>query len=246
MRRFFVRPADVSQGMLRLTGDEAAHLTRVLRLSPGAQIMAFDGAAHEYAAVVERLEADTVLCRILQHGSVQPTAAIQISLGQGLPRARKLEWVIQKTTELGVAEIVPLLTERTVPQIWGRGTATKRERWEKIAREACKQCGRSAIPRVWPATALAEFFTAFQTADLKLLLWEGEHARRLRKVLAECGHVVSVAVVVGPEGGFAPQEVARGESHGFLPVGLGSRILRTETAGLVAVSLLQYRFGDLG
>ena len=246
MRRFLVLPEDIGQERLRLTGGEAAHLTRVLRLGPGAQVMAFDGAGHEYAAVVERLEAGSVICRIRQQVTVPPREAVQISLGQGLPRARKLEWVIQKTTELGVAEVVPLLTERSVPHVVERDSATKRERWDKIAREACKQCGRSAIPRVWAITALDDFFSAFQTADLKLLLWEGEHSRRLRQVLAQCEHVESVAVVVGAEGGFTSQEVAQAESYGFLPAGLGSRILRTETAGVVAVSLLQYLFGDLG
>jgi len=208
--------------------------------------MAFDGAGHEYAAVVERLEAGSVVCKILQHLLVLPREAVQISLGQGLPRARKLEWVIQKTTELGVAEVVPILTERSVPHVVDRDAATKRERWDKIAREACKQCGRSAIPRVWAITALDDFFMAFQLADLKLLLWEGAHTRRLRQVLADCERPASVAVVVGAEGGFTSREVAQAESYGFLPTGLGSRILRTETAGVVAVCLLQYRYGDLG
>lgn len=246
MHRFLVQPEAVGQERLRLTGDEAAHLTRVLRLGPGARIMAFDGAGHEYAAIVERLEADTVLCGILHRGNAPSTAALHIILGQALPKARKFEWVIQKTTELGVAEIVPLLTDRVVPQLKGGGAAMKRVRWERIAREACKQCGRSVIPRVWPLTTLDEFFTAWQSVDLKLVLWEGEQARRFRQVLEACKGVASVAVVVGPEGGLAAPEVARGESHGFLPVGLGWRILRTETAGLVAVSLLQHRFGDLG
>ncbi len=245
MRRFLVHPEHVGQGALSLTGDEAVHLTRVLRLGPGAQIIAFDGVGYEYTVVVERCDTDAVLCRIIQQREVHPTPAVQIVLGQGLPKARKLEWVIQKTTELGVAEIVPLLTERVVPHISGSG-AMKHARWEKVAREASKQSGRSTLPRVWPLTPLEEFFSSFQTADLKLLLWEGEHARRLRDVFAESERVVSIAVVVGPEGGVALQEVSQGERYGFVPVALGSRILRTETAGLVAVSLLQHRFGDLG
>jgi 16S rRNA (uracil1498-N3)-methyltransferase len=246
MRRFLVPPEAVSQERLRLSGEEAAHLRRVLRLGPGARITAFDGVGHEYAAVVERFEANGVVCRILHHRQTQPERSVHIVLGQGLPRALKLEWVIQKTTELGVAEIVPLLTERVVPQLRDRVVAQKHARWEKVAREACKQCGRSTIPRVWPLTMLDDFFASFQSAELRLLLWEGEHGRRLRQVLPADDRLASVAVVVGPEGGFTLPEVARGEAYGFLPVGLGWRILRTETAGLVVAALLQHRYGDLG
>jgi 16S rRNA (uracil1498-N3)-methyltransferase len=246
MRRFFVPPEDVNAQQLRLTGAEAVHLVRVLRLGPGAQIRAFDGRGHEYVAVVERLEAERVLCHIVQQVDVRPMIAVPISLGQGLPKADKFEWVIQKTTELGVTQLVPLLTERVVPQIAAGRMAAKHARWEKIAREACKQCGRATMPRVWPLTPLEAFFSTFQDTDLKLVLWEGEQTRRLRTVLAGWERAASLALVIGPEGGLTPREVARGESYGFLPVGLGERILRTETASLVAVTVLQHRFGDLG
>jgi 16S rRNA (uracil1498-N3)-methyltransferase len=246
VRRFFVQPKDVHAQELCLAGAEAAHLIRVLRLGPGAHIRAFDGNGREYAAVVERLEAERVLCHIVQQVSIQPTMTVPIILGQGLPKADKFEWVIQKTTELGVTEIVPLVTERVVPQIPKGRMAAKQARWEKIAREACKQCGRAMMPQVWPPTPLEMFFSTFQDTDLKLVLWEGEQTRHLRTVLAACARAASVALVIGPEGGLTPREVAQGESSGFLPVGLGERILRTETASLVAVTLLQYRFGDLG
>jgi 16S rRNA (uracil1498-N3)-methyltransferase len=246
MRRFFVRPEDVGERELRLRDDEANHLARVLRLGPGTQVVAFDGAGHEYVAEVDRTEADGVVCHILHHTHAQPPQIVSITLGQGLPKSDKFDWVIQKTTELGVSEVVPLITERVVPQVSQRQMATKVARWEKLAREACKQSGRATVPRLWAPTPLGTFFVSFQHADLKLLLWEGEEAQPLRTVLAAAEQVTSVAVVVGPEGGLAPQEVARGEACGFRAVGLGRRILRTETAGLVAVALLQYRFGDLG
>jgi 16S rRNA (uracil1498-N3)-methyltransferase len=246
MRRFFVRPEDVEGHELRLRGDEVNHLARVLRLGRGAQVVVFNGQGHEYVAMVERFEADGVVCRILCDTEVQPTRAVSITLGQGLPKAEKFAWVIQKTTELGVSEIVPLLTERVVPHVSQDHIATKVGRWEKLAREACKQSGRATVPNLWPPTPLQTFFTSFQSAGLKLVLWEGDHRRALRTVLAASEPVASVAVVVGPEGGLTAQEVARGEAYGFLTVGLGNRILRTETAGLIAVALLQYQFGDLG
>jgi 16S rRNA (uracil1498-N3)-methyltransferase len=246
MHRFFVRPADIGASQLRLSGDEAAHLVRVLRLGRGAQICAFDGGGREYVAVVEQVEADHVCCRILAQAEAASTRPVSISLGQGLPKAEKFEWVIQKATELGVAEIVPLLTERAVPQLTGARVVAKQARWQKIAREACKQCGQTTLPDLWPPTRLEEFFRASRGADLKLMCWEEEKQRRLRTVLQACEQVSAVAVLVGPEGGLTPEEAAQGEACGFIPVGLGTRILRAETAGVVAVALLQHRFGDLG
>jgi 16S rRNA (uracil1498-N3)-methyltransferase len=246
MRRFFVRPDDVGPQELRLRGDEADHLARVLRLGPGAQVVVFDGCGHEYMTVVERLETQEVVCRILFDVAPQSPPTVSIALGQGLPKAEKFDWVIQKTTELGVSEIVPLITDRVIPHISGPHMARKVGRWEKLAREACKQSGRATVPHLWPPTPLDVFFASCQSAKLKLMLWEGEDTRLLRTVLAASAPVASVAVVVGPEGGLTPQEVTRGEDSGFLAVGLGKRILRTETAGVVAVALLQYQFGDLG
>ena len=246
MRRFFVRPEDVGADVLRLRDDEAAHLARVLRLGPGAQVSVFDGHGHEYTVLVERLESDSVVCQILHHTAAQSTHMLSITLGQGLPKAEKFEWVIQKTTELGVSEIVPVITDRVVPHISLRHMPAKAGRWEKLARAACKQCGRATVPCLWPPTPLDTFFAAAQSADLKLMLWEGEDRQRLRTVLTASEPVASVAVLVGPEGGLTAQEVARGEGYGFRAVGLGNRVLRTETAGVVAVAILQYQFGDLG
>jgi 16S rRNA (uracil1498-N3)-methyltransferase len=246
MRRFFVRPEDISERELRLRGDEAAHLARVLRLGPGAQVVVFDGRGHEYVTLVERLEAEDVVCRIVDEAAMPPPPVVSITLGQGLPKAEKFAWVIQKTTELGVAEIAPLITDRVIPHISQPHMARKVGRWEKLAREACKQSGRATVPHLWPPTSLETFYASCQPAELKLVLWEGVDTRLLRSVLAASEQVASVAVVVGPEGGLTPQEVARGELYGFLAVGLGKRVLRTETAGVVAVALLQYRFGDLG
>lgn len=246
MRRFFVRPEDVGAHELRLQGDEVAHLTRVLRSGPGEQIVAFDGLGREFVATVERLEADGAVCQIICQRDVRPTQAVSITVGQGLPKVDKFEWVIQKTTELGAAAIVPLITVRAVPQLGVAHLPAKLARWEKLAREACKQCGRATVPRLHPPTSLQTFFTTFQRSDLKLVLWEGEETRRLRSVLAASGPVASAAIVIGPEGGLAPEEVAQGEPYGFVAVSLGERILRTETASVVAVALLQHRFGDLG
>jgi 16S rRNA (uracil1498-N3)-methyltransferase len=246
MHRFFVRPDDVGTQELRLRTEEADHLARVLRLGPGAQVVAFDGCGREYETVVERLESTGVVCRILCDVTSPSPPTVSITLGQGLPKGEKFDWLIQKTTELGVSDIVPLITERVIPTFSKPQIARKVERWQKLAREACKQCGRATVPHLPPPTPVDAFFASCQSADLKLVLWEGEETRLLRAILAACGPVASVAVVVGPEGGLTAQEVACGEAYGFVATGLGKRILRTETAGVVAVALLQHRFGDLG
>src|SRR5262245_16416426 len=154
MRRFFVCPEDVGARELYLRGDEARHLVRVLRLGPGAQVVVFDGHGHEYVATVERLEADAVVCRILRQSALEPPQTVSITLGQGLTKADKFEWVVQKTTELGVAEIVPLVTERVVPQLEPRQLIAKVNRWQKLAREACKQSGRATLPQIQRPTPL--------------------------------------------------------------------------------------------
>jgi 16S rRNA (uracil1498-N3)-methyltransferase len=246
MHRFFVRPDDVGTQELRLRTEEADHLSRVLRLGPGAQVVVFDGCGREYETVVERLEPTGVVCRILRDVPSPSPPTVSITLGQGLPKAEKFDWVIQKTTELGVSDIVPLITERVIPTFSRTHVARKVDRWQKLAREACKQCGRATVPHLRPPTPLEAFFASWQGVELKLVLWEGEETRLLRSILAACGPAASVAVVVGPEGGLTAQEVARGEAYGFVATGLGKRILRTETAGVVAVALLQHRFGDLG
>ena len=196
--------------------------------------------------VVERLETEGVVCRILFARSPQSPPTVSITLGQGLPKAEKFDWVIQKTTELGVSAIVPLITDRVIPHISEPPMARKVGRWEKLAREACKQSGRATVPHLWPPTLLEVFLASCQSAELKLVLWEGEGHDSCAPSWQLLRPVASVAVVVGPEGGLTPQEVARGEAYGFLAVGLGKRILRTETAAVIAVALLQYRFGDLG
>lgn len=246
MRRFFVRPDDIGTQELRLRGDEADHLVRVLRLGPGAQVIVFDGSGHEYVTVVEGLDTGGVVCRILFDATPQASPSTSIILGQGLPKAEKFDWVIQKTTELGVSDIAPLITERVIPHLSGAHMARKIDRWEKLAREACKQSGRATVPHLRAPMPVQAFFVSCQSSELKLVLWEGEERRLLRTVLAGSAPVASVAVVVGPEGGLTAQEVACGEAYGFLPTGLGKRILRTETAAVVAVALLQHRFGDLG
>lgn len=248
MRRFFAPPEHFRAEKVRLAGEEAHHLRRVLRLGPGAQVYVFDGQGREYQVEIEGWEGDAVLGRILAEVTPVPEAPLELTLAQGLAKGDKLELVIQKATEIGVQAVVPLHTGRSVVRPSGRD-GERAARWERVAREAAKQCRRARVPRVEPITPLPALGERFHEYDAVLLLWEEERTRRLKEALHELrtqGTCRRLLILIGPEGGFLPAEVELAVAGGALPVSLGPRILRTETAGLVAASIVLYELGDLG
>ncbi len=170
---------------------------------------------------------------------------MRITLYQGLPKGEKLDLILQKCTELGVAEVVTFGADRSVVKLRGERSSARLERCEKIVQEAARQSGRRSAPKVIIGGCLdAVLAEARQT--VKLLLWEGEQTVRLRESLEAHAAPESVAVVVGPEGGLSADEVKQAVARGFTPVSLGRRILRTETAGLAVLSILQFQWGDIG
>lgn len=242
MARLFV-PPDKLQGD-RATLDEAAHrhLVRVLRLAPGATFGVFDGRGTEIEARIEsvgRASVDIVLGARRQ----LPAPACAITLLQSPPRGDRMDLIVQKTTELGVARIVPVFTERgmTRPASEGRD---RRRRWRTIAEEAARQSGRADVPEVTDVVALADALEKISVpTDSRFVLWEEERAQSFRQALAHGPR--QVAILVGPEGGFPAAEVAFCRAAGFQAVGLGWRVLRSETASVVAVALAQAAAGGL-
>jgi 16S rRNA (uracil1498-N3)-methyltransferase len=269
MRRFYVPPTQVQTPLIYVTGTEAHHLLHVLRLGVGAEVEIFDGTGKSYGVRIIRCTEKEVCCHILTEQSALLAHDTIFVLAQGVPRGEKMRWIIEKTTELGIDMIIPLQTERTVPRGDASRIAHWQERWQRIAREATKQCQRVQVPVIWPCTpweqflritlqalkserppmhgiALASDPLVGKTGDiLKLLCWEG-NAPLLRTVLPTCLPTQGVVFMVGPEGGFTAQEVQQAQAHGFLPVSLGKRVLRTETVSLAMLTLLQYHYGDLG
>lgn len=248
MRRFFAPPEHFTGEMVRLGGDEAHHLRRVLRLGPGAEVYVFDGRGREYLVRIEGWEGEAVLGRILAEVAPVPEAPLELILAQGLAKGDKLELVIQKATEIGVQAVIPLHTARSVVRP-GEGEERRALRWERVARAAAKQCRRACVPRVERITSLAALNARLRDFDAALLLWEEERTRRLKEVLGELrarGACRRLLLLTGPEGGFLPTEVELALAAGAIPVSLGPRILRTETAGLVAASIVLYELGDLG
>jgi 16S rRNA (uracil1498-N3)-methyltransferase len=238
--RLHVPAERLAGARLTLTGEDHQHVARVLRARAGDRLTLFDGAGTEVDAEVTRvgkhdLELALGACRA---GSTT-AAPVAITLLVAVPRGERMDLIVQKTTELGVARIVPLLTERSV----ARPEPARRARWEKIAREAARQCGRADVPRVDEPVALGLAVAAPDLPASRFALWETERGRSLRTALASPSS--PTALLVGPEGGFAPQEIALAAAAGFVPVSLGPRILRVETAAIVSVALVQAAAGGL-
>ncbi len=239
--RVHVRPDAVRDGRVVLDADETHHIRRVLRLRVGDVVRAMDGLGHEWTvrltALGARAEGD-----ILEAGAPAPESPLHLTLAQGLPKGDKLDTVVRMSTELGVAAIVPLLSARSVSR--AEAGAARRARWERVAREAAKQCGRAVVPTVAAPSSLADWLATRDPSALLVCLWERESTPLSERLPVRAP--ARAAVVVGPEGGLADDEVDALRGAGAIVAGLGPRLLRTETAGPVAVALLQARWGDLG
>ena len=245
MRSFFLGDNAISDGEAVVTGELYRHMARVLRLKEGAEVELIDAGGVRHRGTIAEVGAKTLTVRIA--ASAAPAAeepALRITLYQGLPKGEKLDLILQKCTELGISEVVTFDGARSIVKFSGEKTAGKLARYEKIVQEAARQSGRSAAPKVAIGGNLKEVLKESRQ-DVKLLLWEGEDETTLRETLAGHTEPKSVAIVVGPEGGLSPEEVQEAIACGFTPVTLGKRILRTETAGLAMVSILQFHWGDI-
>jgi 16S rRNA (uracil1498-N3)-methyltransferase len=241
-RRLFVPAERLGGARLTLERDEHQHLARVLRAREGDHLTLFDGAGGEVDAEIVRVgKRDTELALGARRAGAVTAAPVAITLLVAPPRGERMDLVVQKTTELGVARLVPVVAERSV----ARPEPARRARWEKIAREAARQCGRADVPKVDAPLALAAAVAAPDLPASRFALWEAERGASLRARLAASPAPPAVALLVGPEGGLPPEEIATASAAGFVPVSLGPRILRVETAALVAVALVQAAAGGL-
>ena len=245
MRRFFITPGTVAGGRAILSGDLYRHMAKVLRLKVGEQVVLADGAGHEFIGVIREIGKESLLVIIQEVKAVPPVAGPAITLYQGLPKGDKLDFVLQKATELGVAEIVPFVAERSIARVRESEVAAKIARWQRVSQEAARQSGRSSVPEISFAGGM-EAVGRMAGHSVTFLLWEEERENGLKQVLAERPAPATIGVVIGPEGGLTPEEAAIARRSGFIPVSLGRRILRTETAALAVLAILQFHWGDLG
>ena len=234
--RFFVA-APLALGLHDLPEAQAHYLSRVLRLNVGAKVQLFDGSGQEYRGELTGVTKKTVQVSLQECLEGLPESSLPIHLGQGLSRGERMDWAIQKATELGVAEITPLFTERCEVRLNDERAQKRLEHWQHIAISACEQCGRSKVPVIHPPQSLKDWQTRVE-ADLKLLL------HPVAQSLTEHAMPSSLAFLIGPEGGLTEDEVAHASQSGFQPARLGPRVLRTETAPVVALSVAQQLWGD--
>jgi len=245
-RRFTIRPEQRDGDRVAFDREESHHLARVLRLAAGDTVLAVDGRGQEFTVRLDRVGSAVtgIVVAVATHDTTSPFA---ITLVQGVPKGDKFETVIRGVTELGAARVAPALTARTVVKLDPARSAARAERWARVAREATKQCGRSHVPVVETPRPLGAWLTEPADAGmLRLCLWEEESAP-LARVLGDLPAAPRAAsIVIGPEGGLTPDEVALARREGWLVVGFGPRLLRTETAGPAVVAVLQFHYGDLG
>jgi len=244
MTRFFVLKSQIEDKFVYLNGADQHHLCKVLRKKIGDEIGILDGQGSEYRARISRIESELVVAELLETIIRPAEPRVKLKLVQSLPKAEKFELVLQKNTELGVSCFQPILSERSNLKLDLKALAKKSERWQKIIKEAAEQSGRQIIPELLPVLNWEKLLTLPQTG-LVLIPWEGERECSLRQVLeAQTELPEQVTVLIGPEGGFSLAEIDQAKVYGAIPVTLGPRILRTETAGLVVASCIFYHFFD--
>jgi 16S rRNA (uracil1498-N3)-methyltransferase len=242
--------APLSPGIpVTLPASAARHVTRVLRLRVGEPLTLFNGRGGEYAARIEHTHGGTVSVAVGAHSDEERESPLAITLAQGVSRGERMDMVVQKATELGVAALQPVLTERSVVRLSGESAARRVEHWQGIAVAACEQSARNRVPQVRAPLALREYLrpgvqqpcSDGAAAAVRLLLSPGATLR----IAQIATPVRAVTVLIGPEGGLTPQEQDAAVAAGFTAVRLGPRVLRTETAAIAALTLLQREFGDL-
>jgi 16S rRNA (uracil1498-N3)-methyltransferase len=244
MHRFFLAPDQARGEPLVLTGREAHHALHVLRVRRGEPVMVLDGAGLECRCEVQACGRNTVDLKVVERRSLQPLPC-QITLLQALPRGKLIEGIIQKATELGVRRVIPLLSERVVAQLDKESAVEKAEKWQRVAIEAIKQCGSAWLPKVEPAMTPQQFLArgeGFELAVVGSLQPGSRHPREhfLGFEKKQQRKPNSVAVWIGPEGDFSSAELQMIEAAGALPITLGPLVLRTETAALYCLSILNY------
>ncbi len=244
MHRFFVDSS--LDGDIMLNAADVRHVKKVLRLGKGDRLVVVDKEGLAAVAEITGLDDKCVFVRAVEFLPPEAKTSFRVILGQGLGKGDKMDLIVQKAVELGVTDIVPLTLARSVVNYDNDKRNAKKGRWQKIAVEASKQCRRNDLPTVHDVQALDEALQNF-SADMQIICYEEEKVHSLRSLLKNvAGKVSSVFLLIGPEGGFAAEELEEAKKFGFASVSLGPLILRTETAALAALSIIMYEFSGLG
>jgi len=245
-RRFMINSRSIRDGYASYDGDLFNHIVRVLRLGPGDEVVLADEQGREHHGVIDQVAKEWVAVKIVaQAAAAQPASnAPRITLCQALPKGEKIDLILQKGTELGVHNFWLFGGRRSIVRLRDNQVDAKLSRWNRIVSEAARQCGRATVPAVSWLSSVVEV-TEASDHDLRLVLWEGEQQKSLREVVNEQAGCGSIIVAVGPEGGFDPLEIRHFSRSGFETLTIGRRILRTETAAIAILAILQYIYEDM-
>ncbi len=246
MPRFFVEPCKVSDEKIIIDTEDVSHITRVLRLGIGDTIRVCDTAGYDYTAEISAATDGRVECSILSKTKSNTEPNVCVTLYQGVPKGQKMDYIIEKTTELGITRIVPVTMSRCVVKFDSDKDKKKKcDRWQKVAVAAAKQSGRGIIPEVCLPITFDEALRQMKDTDLAVVPYECEDEAGLKPYLRSNTGAKSIAVMIGPEGGFDPKEIDKVLQSDIKTITLGKRILRTETAGEVTLALIMYELDEI-
>ncbi len=241
MHQFFVAPGQIQEARVSIAGDDVNHIRNVLRMKVGDLFCVSDGHGHAYTCRITQMGKERVEAVIVDMYAPATELPVKIFLFQGLPKSDKMDWIVQKAVELGAHAVIPVCTKRSVVRLDGKKAQAKCARWNAIAKAAAEQSGRQVVPEVALPMEFAQALSYAETIEEKLFPYECETGMdATRAIVGGIRPGKSVAVFIGPEGGFSGEEVRRAREAGFSTISLGGRILRTETAGLFVLSVLGY------
>ena len=247
MRRFFVEKITEVDGYCRISGSEAKHITRVLRMGEGERFILMDGKGKRFEVEIDSTGSDSVQVVLKKPLAAPQPSPIKITLCQSLLKQRSMDYVIEKTSELGVDRVVPFVSQKTVVRVVGDRSMKKMGHWQGIARSAAKQSDRMRPAEISSPVSFQDLMDKWKKKEvLKMVMWEGEGVTDLKELLRSHVPAEHFVGMVGPEGGFSEREIAMAGDAGFKSVSMGERILRAETAAITLVAIVQYEWGDLG
>lgn len=246
MYQFFTEPSNIQGRKIIITGRDVNHIKNVLRMKKGEEISVRDSTdGKEYLCAIEEFAAEEVICTLCAVREEGSELSSRVYLFQGLPKADKMEFIIQKAVELGVYEVIPVICKRTVVKLDEKKEKSRVARWQGIAEAAAKQSRRGIIPEIKNVMTLKEAFACSECCHVRMIPYElSGNIQETKKIIGGLKPGEDIAVFIGPEGGFEKTEIEEAEAAGIVPVSLGRRILRTETAGLAILSWIMYQLED--
>lgn len=242
MPKFFTGKDKISGNSLYITGPDVDHITRVYRAKAGFELTVCDGDGTDYLCSITSIDKERIEARLISVSKSYTEPNVKVTIFQGLPKQGKMETIIQKCTELGVSRIVPTITHRSVVKL-SEGDTKKQQRWQKIAQEAAKQCGRGRIPEVTPPVNFKQAVEMASQLKFSVIPYEEEQENSLHDFLRS--DMEEIGIIIGSEGGFEPAEVQLARENGIASVTLGRRILRTETVGPALLPIILYETGNM-